>query len=68
MVTTARTGRPLATDDDMLAFGDRELYWLPSGGTQQAALALRAIDKLVGPTTMRTQGTIEQIAAKYFAD
>ena len=57
----------LATDADRLAFGDRELYWLPSGGTLDSALDLKAIEKLLGPTTMRTKGTIEQMAAKYFA-
>ena len=56
----------LATDADRLAFGGRELYWLPRGGTQGAALDLRAIERLVGPTTMRTMGTIEQLAAKFF--
>jgi uncharacterized protein (DUF1697 family) len=57
----------LATDADRLAFGDRELYWLPSGGTQQSALDQAAIAELLGPTTMRTKGTIEELAAKYFA-
>jgi len=56
----------LATDEDRLAFGDRELYWLPSGGTQQSKLDLAAIDELLGPTTKRTKGTIEQLAAKFF--
>jgi uncharacterized protein (DUF1697 family) len=58
----------LATAEDRLAFGDRELYWLPSGGTQQSKLDLVAINELVGPTTMRTKGTIEQLAAKFFSD
>ena len=57
----------LATEDDALAFGDRELYWLPSGGTQESELDLKAIGKLLGLTTMRTKGTIDQMAAKYFA-
>ena len=57
----------LATDEDRLAFGDRELYWLPSGGMRDSALNLNAIEKLLGPWTMRTKGTIEQMAAKYFA-
>jgi uncharacterized protein (DUF1697 family) len=57
----------LATDDDRLAFGDRELYWLPSGGTRDSALDRRAIDQLLGSTTMRTKGTIDELAAKYFA-
>jgi uncharacterized protein (DUF1697 family) len=58
----------LATDEDRLAFGDRELYWLPSGGMRDAALDLAAVERAVGPTTMRTKGTVELLAAKYFAD
>jgi uncharacterized protein (DUF1697 family) len=56
----------LATDEDRLAFGKRELYWLPSGGTMESALDRQAIDKLLGPTTMRTKGTVEQLATKFF--
>lgn len=57
----------LATDQDRLAFGDRELYWLPSGGTLESSLDQKAIEELVGPATMRTKGTVEQLAGKYFA-
>ena len=57
----------LATDDDPLAFGERELYWLPPGRMVESALNMRAIDKLLSPTTMRTKNTIERIAAKHFA-
>jgi uncharacterized protein (DUF1697 family) len=56
------------TEEDRLAFGDRELYWLPSGGTRDSALDVRAFERLLGPMTMRTKGTIEQLAAKYFAE
>jgi uncharacterized protein (DUF1697 family) len=56
----------LATDEDLLAFGKRELYWLPSGGTMESSLDRKAIDALLGPTTMRTKGTVEQLAAKFF--
>ena len=58
----------LATDADRLSFGDRELFWLPSGGTQDSALDFKAVEKLLGATTVRTKGTVEQLAAKYFAD
>ena len=58
----------IATDDDRLAFGDRELYWLPSGGMSDSALDMKAIGKLLGSTTIRTKGTIDLMAAKYFAD
>jgi uncharacterized protein (DUF1697 family) len=57
----------LATEEDRLAFGGRELYWLPTGGTRDAALNMGTIDKLLRPMTMRTKGTLEQLAAKYFA-
>jgi uncharacterized protein (DUF1697 family) len=56
-----------ATDEDALAFGDRELYWLPSGGTSESALDTQAIGKLLGTTTMRTKNTVDQMAAKFFA-
>lgn len=57
----------LAGDDDRLAFGPRELFWLPSGGTRDSALDMKTIEKLLGPTTMRTKGTVEQLVAKHFA-
>ena len=57
----------LATDEDRLAFSDRELHWLPSGGILDSALDFKVIGKLLGPMTTRTKGTVEQLAAKYFA-
>jgi uncharacterized protein (DUF1697 family) len=60
--------RAAATDADRLAFGDRELYWLPSGGIRDSALGMKGIERLVGSTTVRTKGTLELLAAKYFAD
>jgi hypothetical protein len=58
----------LATDEDRLAFGERELYWLPSGGMADSNLDMKTIGNAVGVNTMRTQGTIEQIAAKWFTE
>jgi uncharacterized protein (DUF1697 family) len=57
-----------ATDEDRLALGDRELYWLPSGGMLDSDLPLRKIESLIGPTTKRTKNTLDQIAERYFAD
>jgi len=57
----------LATDADRLELADRELYWLPSGGTRDAGLDLAAVEKPIGPWTMRTKGTLEQLHFKYFA-
>ena len=56
----------LATEEDRLAFGEQELFWLPSAGTQESRLDFKPIDKLLGRTTVRTMGTVEQMAAKYF--
>jgi uncharacterized protein (DUF1697 family) len=53
----------LASDEDLLAIEDRELYWLPSGGISDSELDLKAIEAVLGAGTMRTMGTIEQIAA-----
>ena len=57
----------LAGDEDLLAIEATELYWLPSGGTQQSGLDMKAIDAALGPNTLRTMGTIEQLATKFFS-
>jgi uncharacterized protein (DUF1697 family) len=65
--STRKVVLELASDDDRLEFGDHELYWLPRGGMLDSALDLKAIEKLLGVMTMRTKGTVEQIAGKHFA-
>ena len=55
----------LATPEDGLAIEGRELFWLPSGGTIESGLDLKAIEKALGKGTQRMMGTIEQIAAKH---
>jgi len=56
----------LAGAGDALSFGRRELYWLPAGGISDSALDLKGLQRLLGPATIRTMGTIEQIAARHF--
>ena len=56
-----------STEEDRLALGGSELYWLPSGGMSDSALDLKAIERAVGPMTIRTKNTVEQIAEKYLA-
>jgi len=63
----ARKALALSTDADPLALEGRELYWLPQGGLSESDLDLKAIAAVLGPTTIRTNGTIEQIVLKYFA-
>jgi uncharacterized protein (DUF1697 family) len=57
----------LATDSDRLAFGERELYWLPSGGMLESALDLKSIETLLGTQTRRTKNTVEQLCSRHFA-
>jgi uncharacterized protein (DUF1697 family) len=57
----------LAGADDALGFGERELYWLPAGGMSDSELDLKALERLLGPMTIRTKGTVEQIVIKHFA-
>ena len=57
----------LATDEDRLAIEGSELFWLPSGGITESDLDLKTLEAELGPWTMRTMGTIEQIAAKHCA-
>lgn len=57
----------LASEHDRLAFGERELYWLPSAGTLESTLDLVAIERALGSSTRRTKGTLDLMAAKHFA-
>jgi uncharacterized protein (DUF1697 family) len=57
----------LSTAADRLTISGRELYWLPCGRMSDSELDLNAIAAILGPTTIRTKGTIDQIAAKHFA-
>jgi uncharacterized protein (DUF1697 family) len=62
----ARKVDALSTDADRLAIEGRELYWLPCGRMSDSELDLNAIGAILGLTTIRTKGTIDQIAAKHF--
>ncbi len=57
----------LAGASDRLAIHASELYWLPSGGVLDSGLDMKRIERVLGSTTMRTKGTIEQIASRHFA-
>jgi uncharacterized protein (DUF1697 family) len=56
----------LAEGNDALLFGSRELFWLPAGGVSDSTLDMKAIEHALGPATVRTMGTVEQIAARHF--
>jgi uncharacterized protein (DUF1697 family) len=63
--TARKAALALASDEDPVAVRGNELYWLPRGRMADSELDLKALESLVGPWTMRTKGTIEQIAEKY---
>jgi uncharacterized protein (DUF1697 family) len=66
-----RAGREalaLAGPDDALALHGRELHWLPAGGISDSKLDLKALERLLGPMTIRTRGTLEQIVSRHFGD
>jgi uncharacterized protein (DUF1697 family) len=55
----------LVPDDDLVVFADREWFWLPTRGVSDSLLPVAAIERLVGPMTMRTMGTISRMVAKF---
>jgi uncharacterized protein (DUF1697 family) len=55
-----------ATSSDHLKIGKKELYWAPEGRMTDSELDLKAVEKLIGPNTMRTKGTVDQIAERWF--
>ncbi|HXE46020.1 MAG TPA: DUF1697 domain-containing protein [Conexibacter sp.] len=62
-----RAALALAPHGDCFAFDGAELHWLPGAGLADTELDLNALAKLLGPTTVRTKGTIELIAARWFS-
>jgi len=63
-----RAALALAPEGDRFVFEAQELHWLPAAGLSDTTLDLNALAKLLGPATVRTKGTIEQIAAKYLSE
>jgi uncharacterized protein (DUF1697 family) len=57
----------LATKSDQLKIGKKELYWAPEGRMTDSEIDLKAVEKLIGPNTMRTKGTVDQIAERWFS-
>jgi uncharacterized protein (DUF1697 family) len=53
---------------DRLALRGTELYWLPAGNMSDSDLDLTALDRLIGPTTVRTHNTLVRLHARFFAD
>lgn len=54
-------------EEDLVEFAGTEWFWLPVDGVSSSKLPVPAIEKIVGPMTMRTLGTLERMLRK-FAD
>ena len=59
------TVRSLVPDEDLVEFSGREWFWLPRAGVSESKLPVTQIERIVGPMTMRTVGTIERMLAKF---
>ena len=57
----------LSNDEDRLELASRELYWMPDGNFLDSQLDLKAIERIIGPFTIRTKNTMERLAAKFLA-
>lgn len=55
----------LAPADDTVVFAGRHWLWLPRAGVSTSALPVSRIERLVGPMTMRTVGTVRRMLAKF---
>jgi uncharacterized protein (DUF1697 family) len=54
----------LAARDDLLSIDERVLYWLPKGNMSDSVLDMKALARILGPMTIRTQRTMARLAAK----
>jgi uncharacterized protein (DUF1697 family) len=58
----------LATAADRLRWSGRELWWLPTRGVSTSGLSVRAIERMLGTSTMRTQRALCGLAARHLTD
>lgn len=54
----------LASDEDRLSVDFDALFWQPAGGITESELDLKAIERLTGPMTIRTLGTVERLVKR----
>lgn len=57
----------LVPGEDTVAFVGREFYWLPRAGVSDSRLPVTRIERIIGPMTMRTLGTVDRMVHR-FAD
>jgi hypothetical protein len=55
----------ITPDEDLVEFDGLEWFWLPVEGVSTSKLPVPAIERIVGPMTMRTLGTLERMLKKF---
>ena len=55
----------LVPDDDRVLFVDREWFWLPKAGVSESTLPVASVERIIGPMTMRTLGTVDRMLARF---
>lgn len=65
---TAAAVLALTPPEDRITFADREWFWLPRRDVAASRLPVARIERVLGPTTMRTLGTVTRMLAKFDDD
>lgn len=55
----------LVPAEDRVVFVEREWFWLPRAGVSDSALPVGRIERIVGPMTMRTVGTVQRMLTRF---
>jgi uncharacterized protein (DUF1697 family) len=55
----------LVPAQDRVVFLGREWFWLPREGVSASQLSVGGIERLLGPMTMRTLGTVQRMLIKF---
>jgi uncharacterized protein (DUF1697 family) len=55
----------ITPDEDLVEFDGLEWFWLPVEGVSTSKLPVPAIERIIGPMTMRTLGTLERMLKKF---
>jgi len=51
--------------DDLIAFVGRQWFWLPRAGISESRLPVGSVESVLGPTTIRTLGTISRMLDRF---
>lgn len=55
----------LTPTEDQVRFDDRQWFWLPTNGVSDSQMPVGAVEKILGPMTIRTFGTISRMLNKF---